>query len=237
MQPEDKRIRAPFVRRLLVMGIPFGLQYSITAIGSLTVTYAVNGIGTIAVAAVTAGGKLSMFFCCVFDALASTMATFAGQNVGAKRLDRINQGLKASSIIGCVYCVLAFVAIYFFGKPLVGLFISQDSADRQLVIDMAQQFLIINSALYIPLLFVNIVRFSIQGLGYTMIAMIAGMMELVGRAVVAMLLVPSLGYDAACFANPVAWILADLFLFPCYFTCIRKLQKRLYPEKAAASSK
>ena len=237
MQPEDKRIRAPFVRRLLVMGIPFGLQYSITAIGSLTVTYAVNGIGTIAVAAVTAGGKLSMFFCCVFDALASTMATFAGQNVGAKRLDRINQGLKASSIIGCVYCVLAFVAIYFFGKPLVGLFISQDSADRQLVIDMAQQFLIINSVLYIPLLFVNIVRFSIQGLGYTMIAMIAGLMELVGRAVVAMLLVPSLGYDAACFANPVAWILADLFLFPCYFTCIRKLQKRLYPEKAAASSK
>jgi len=128
-------------------------------------------------------------------------------------------------------------AMSFFGKPLVGLFISQDSADRQLVIDMAQQFLIINSVLYIPLLFVNIVRFSIQGLGYTMIAMIAGMMELVGRAVVAMLLVPSLGYDAACFANPVAWILADLFLFPCYFTCIRKLQKRLYPEKAAASSK
>ena len=237
MQPEDKRIRAPFVRRLLAMGIPFGLQYSITAIGSLTVTYAVNGIGTIAVAAVTAGGKLSMFFCCVFDALAATMATFAGQNVGAKRLDRINQGLKASSIIGCVYCVLAFVAIYFFGKPLVGLFISQDSADRQLVIDMAQQFLIINSVLYIPLLFVNIVRFSIQGLGYTMIAMIAGLMELVGRAVVAMLFVPSLGYDAACFANPVAWIMADLFLFPCYFTCIRKLQKRLYPEKAAASSK
>lgn len=133
------------------MGIPFGLQYSITAIGSLTVTYAVNGIGTIAVAAVTAGGKLSMFFCCVFDALAATMATFAGQNVGAKRLDRINQGLKASAIIGCVYCVLAFVAIYFFGKPLVGLFISQDSANRQMVIDMAQQFLIINSALYVPL--------------------------------------------------------------------------------------
>ncbi len=234
MQPEDKRIRAPFVRRLLAMGIPFGLQYSITAIGSLTVTYAVNGIGTIAVAAVTAGGKLSMFFCCVFDALASTMATFAGQNVGAKKLDRINQGLKASSIIGCIYCVLAFVAIYFFGKPLVGLFISQDSANRQMVIDMAQQFLIINSALYIPLLFVNIVRFSIQGLGYTMITMIAGLMELVGRAVVAMLFVPSLGYDAACFANPVAWILADLFLFPCYFSCIRKLRKRMYPHTAAA---
>ena len=112
----------------------------------------------------------------------------------------------------------------------------QDSANRQMVIDMAQQFLIINSALYIPLLFVNIVRFSIQGLGYTMIAMIAGLMELVGRAVVAMLLVPSLGYDAACFANPVAWIMADLFLFPCYFSCIRKLRKRMYPDKAAEAA-
>ena len=229
MQPDDLRIRAPFMRRLMNMGIPFGLQYSITAIGTLMVTYAVNGIGTIAVAAVTAGSKLSAFFCCVFDALASTMATFAGQNVGAKKLDRINEGLKASSIIGCLYCVAAFAAIYFFGESLVGLFISQDSADRATVISMAQQYLILNSLLYIPLLFVNIVRFSIQGIGFTMIAMIAGLMELVGRAVVAMLFVPLFGYTAACMANPAAWVLADLFLFPCYFTCIAKLRRRMYP--------
>lgn len=234
MHPEDKRIRAPFVRRLLTMGIPFGLQYSITAIGSLTVTYAVNGIGTIAVAAVTAGGKLSMFFCCVFDALASTMATFAGQNVGARKVERVNEGLKAASIIGCVYCVLAFVAIYFFGKPLVGLFISSDSENRIEVINMAQQFLLVNSALYIPLLFVNIVRFSIQGLGYTMVAMIAGLMELIGRAVVAVLFVPAFGFAAACCANPAAWLLADAFLFPCYFSCIAKLKKRIGAPKATA---
>ncbi len=234
MQPEDRRIRAPFVRRLLTMGIPFGLQYSITAIGSLTVTYAVNGIGTLAVAAVTAGGKLSMFFCCVFDALAATMATFAGQNVGARKVDRVNQGLKAASIIGCAYCVLAFIAICFFGKPLVGLFINSESGNRETVLNMAQQFLLVNSALYIPLLFVNIVRFSIQGLGYTMIAMIAGLMELVGRAAVAVLLVPLFGFDAACFANPAAWLLADAFLFPCYFSCIGRLKKRMGMAKAAA---
>ena len=228
MNPEDKRIRAPFVRRLLGMGLPFGLQYSITAIGSVTVTIAVNGLGTIAVAAVTAAGKLSMLFCIVFDALASAMATFAGQNVGAKKLDRISQGLKSASIVGCIYCVLAFVVIFFFGKSMVSLFVdAEDPAIIAEVLDKAQQFLLVNSALYIPLLFVNIVRFTIQGVGFTTVAMTAGLMELIGRAFVAILLVPFFGYDAAVWANPAAWLLADAFLFPCFFTVMKWLRNRL----------
>ncbi len=227
MDAEDKRIRAPFVRRLLTMGLPFGLQYSITAIGSITVTVAVNGLGTIAVAAVTAAGKLSMLFCIVFDALASALATFSGQNLGARKLGRIHQGLRAASIVGCVYCVIAFVVILFFGQQMVSLFVdADDPAVIQEVLAKAHQFLIVNSALYIPLLFVNIVRFTIQGIGYTTVAMVAGLMELIGRAGVAVLLVPHFGFDAAVWANPAAWLLADAFLFPCYFTAMKKLKKR-----------
>ena len=228
MAPEDKRLRAPFIRRLLGMGLPFGLQYSITAIGSVTVTIAVNGLGTIAVAAVTAAGKLSMLFAIVFDALASAMATFAGQNVGAKKLDRINAGLKSASIVGCIYCVIAFVVIFFFGKDLVSLFVdAEDPAIIEEVLNKAQQFLVVNSAMYIPLLFVNIVRFTIQGVGFTTVAMTAGLMELIGRAFVAIVLVPFFGFDAAVWANPAAWLLADAFLLPCYFTVIKWLRNRL----------
>ncbi len=228
MNRDDRRIRSPFIRRLLNMGLPFGLQYSITAIGSVTVTIAVNGLGTIAVAAVTAAGKLSMLFCIVFDALASAMATFAGQNVGAKKIDRIHQGLKAASIVGCIYCVIAFVVILFFGKDMVALFVdADDPAVIAEVLDKAQQFLIVNSAIYIPLLFVNIVRFTIQGVGFTTVAMTAGLMELIGRAFVAIVLVPFFGFDAAVWANPAAWLLADAFLFPCYFTVMKWLRNRL----------
>ena len=228
MQKDDLRWRVPFARRLLNMGIPFGLQYSITAIGSLTVTAAMNGISTIAVSAVAAAGKLSMLFCIVFDALASAMATLAGQNVGAKKLDRVHQGLKSASIVGCIYCVIAFLVVLFFGRGLVSLFVSADDPETlQQVLDKAQQFLIVNSALYIPLLFVNIVRFTIQGLGFTTVAMTAGVMELIGRAGVALLLVPFFGYDAAVWANPAAWLLADAFLFPCYFTVMKWLRNRL----------
>ena len=228
MQPDDKRIRKPFVRRLLSMGLPFGLQYSITAIGSVTVTIAVNGLGTIAVAAVTAAGKLSMLFNIVIDALASAMATFAGQNVGAKKLDRIKEGLKSASIVGCIYCVIALVVIIFGGKAMVSLFVdAEDPAVIVEVLDKAQQFLVVNAALYIPLLFVNILRFTIQGVGFTTVAMTAGLMELIGRAFVAIVLVPFFGYDAAVWANPVAWLMADFFLFPCLFTVLKWLQNRL----------
>ena len=228
MSKDDMRVRTPFIRRLLNMGLPFGLQYSITAIGSVTVTIAVNGLGTIAVAAVTAAGKLSMLFCIVFDSLASAMATFAGQNVGARKIDRINQGLKAASIVGCIYCVIAFAVIFFFGKDMVSLFVdADDPAVIAEVLDKAHQFLIVNSVMYIPLLFVNIVRFTIQGVGFTTVAMTAGLMELIGRAGVAMILVPFFGFNAAVWANPAAWVLACAFLFPCYFTVIKWLRNRL----------
>ena len=228
MSAEDKRIRKPFIRRLLGMGLPFGLQYSITAIGSVTVTVAVNALGTIAVAAVTAAGKLSMLFCIVFDALASAMATYAGQNMGARKIDRIHQGLKAASIVGCIYCVIAFAVILFFGRSMVSLFVDADDPTVIAeVLDKAHQFLVVNSAVYIPLLFVNIVRFTIQGMGFTTVAMAAGLMELIGRAFVALVLMPAFGYNAAVWANPTAWLLADAFLFPCYFVVIGKLRNRL----------
>ena len=64
-------------------------------------------------------------------------------------------------------------------------------------------------------------------MGYTKAAMIAGVCEMVARSAVAIFLVPRLGFTGACFANPAAWVAADLFLFPCFFKVIRSLAYRL----------
>ena len=45
---------------------------------------------------------------------------------------------------------------------------------------------------------------------------------MMARAVFGLCLVPYFGFNAVCFANPAAWIMADLFLFPAYYACIRK---------------
>ena len=225
LSPDDWRFRKPLCKKLLSIGAPMGLQYSITAIGSVTIQAAVNGLGVTAVASITASSKLTGCLACVFDALATTMATFAGQNMGARKLNRINQGLKAASIIGVVYCVLAFVFTYYCSEFALGLFV--DKATDPEVMTLARQYCTMCVGFFIPLLFVNIVRLSIQGMGFTKIAMIAGFTEMIARCAVAFFVVPLLGFDGACFSNPAAWILADAFLFPCYFFIMRGVRERL----------
>jgi len=228
---EDRRLSLRVSLRMLGIGLPMGLQYSITAIGAVVVQWAVNGLGVTAVAAVSAANKISAFFTCVFDALGSTMATFAGQNMGARRLDRVRQGLNASAVIGSAYCIVAFVIMLLVGGPLLTLFV--DPVKDAGVAELGVTYLRINAAFYIPLLFVNIVRLSIQGMGFTRVAMLAGLFEMIARTAVALLLVPVMGFTGACLANPAAWILADAFLIPCFYHLLRGLNGRLMPGAAA----
>lgn len=165
-----------------------------------------------------------MFFCCPFDALGSTMATYGGQNVGAKKVERLSSGLKACSILGILYALFAFAVMFFAGRTLAGFFVEGAAAD---VMDDAYLMLVINSAFYIPLAFVNIVRFLIQGMGYSKFAVFAGVCEMAARTAVGFLLVPTFGFPAACAASPIAWLLADIFLFPAYFHVLKKTKLML----------
>lgn len=221
---DERKLNGSYMLTLCGMGVPMGLQYSITAIGSVILQSAVNMLGSNAVASMTAGSKISMFFCCPFDALGSTMATYGGQNVGAKKLERVKEGLKAASVLGISYAVGAFIILFFTGEKFATFFVETASPE---VISNAHLFLIINSAFYIPLLFVNVVRFLIQGMGYSKFAIFAGVFEMIARALVGFAFVPVFGFVAACFASPVAWIFADAFLFPAFFHVFNKTKKIL----------
>lgn len=221
---EEWRLDKQCVKTLCNMGLPMGLQYSITAIGSVVLQTAVNTLGSLAVAAVTAGSRVSMIFCCPFDALGSTMATYAGQNVGAGKLKRVSQGMKTCCGLGFVYALIAAVVLVLFGSNISTLFV--DKAETAILKD-AGLFLTINSVAYFFLVLVNVVRFTIQGLGFSRLAMLAGVAEMVARGIVALGFVPVFGYVAACFANPAAWVFADIFLIPAYCYAMRKLKKIL----------
>ena len=211
------------VHRLIGNGIPMGLQFSITAIGSVILQTSVNGISEDAVASITAGSKLSSLFTGAYDALSGTVAVFAGQNLGAGKLKRIREGVKDASILGTAYSMCATLILWLFAMPLVGLFVD---AGETAVTEMTVHYLRVNSSAYIPLMFVNVLRLAVQGMGHTRVAMIAGATEMAARCAVAMLLVPLFAFDAACLANPAAWVAADIFLFPCYFITLKKARLR-----------
>ncbi len=217
---------------LCSMGIPMGLQYSITAIGSVIIQTAINSLGSVAVASVAAAQKVTMLFCCPFDALGGTMATYAGQNVGARKLERIRQGVGSATWIGVGYSLIAFGVLYTAGGLLPMLFV--DSSET-VVIRQAHQYMICESMFYILLTFVNVWRFTIQGLGCSGFAVLAGVCEMVGRSFVGFAVVPVFGFGAVGFASPLAWLLADCFLVPAFHHCIRKLEKKMGEEEAGKS--
>ena len=217
---EEWKWNGECVARLCNMGIPMGLQYSITAIGSVILQSAVNGIGSDAVAAVTAGNKVSMLLMCPFDAMGSTMATYGGQNIGAGDLDRVGKGLKSCTLLGLLYSLIAVGVVFTLGHVLLLLFLD---AGETVILANAYAFIRVNVLFYFPLALVNIVRFLIQGMGFSKLAVFAGAFEMLARGLAGFVLVPAFGFPAVCFANPLAWIFADIFLIPAYFLVKKKM--------------
>ncbi len=208
-----------FIGKLCGMGIPMGLQYSVTAIGGIILQGAVNGLGSDTVAAVTAAGKMGMLMVCPFDAMGSTMATYGGQNVGAGNMERVDQGLKACTLLGLIYSLIALVLVYVVGNRLLLLFI--DSGET-VILGNAYRFIRTNALFYFPLALINIIRFLIQGMGFSKLAVFAGAFEMVARAIAGFVFVPLFGFGAVCFANPLAWVFADVFLIPAFLHVRKK---------------
>ncbi len=225
MNREERRLNRSACGTLCAMGVPMGLQYSITAIGSIVLQSAVNTLGSTYVAAVAAGSKLFQLLCCPFDAMGATMATYCGQNVGAWKLDRLGQGIRACTVLGAVCAVGCFAGMLLGSDACAMLFLDPAEPQLELLVSLTSQYIVINTAFFFPLALVNILRFSIQGMGYSVFAILAGVLEMIARAVVAWLFVPPLGYTAACFASPAAWVAADLFLIPACMACIARLRR------------
>lgn len=202
-----------------------GLQCSITAIGSVIMQWAVNVLGSTAVAAVTAASKTANLLTVPLESVGTAMATYAGQNLGAARMDRVRKGVRSALLIACVYALVSLVLLHFGDVTVMGLFL--DTGSEREIVRMGQEYLFWNSVFFIPLGALIVWRYTIQGLGYSTLAMLAGVAEMTARTLVAILLVPLLGYFGAELANPAAWIAACLFLYPAYKWTCRQLDNRL----------
>jgi Na+-driven multidrug efflux pump len=219
----DFKPRLDIMLSLLGIGFPMGLQYSITAIGTVVLQTAVNGLGSVYVAAMTAGNKIYSMLTCPLDALGQTMAPYAGQNVGAGKIDRVGKGLKSASICGFTVSILTLGVAFLWGRELTLLFL--DERNEQ-VMELSYHFLVIIISFACLLTLVNTVRFTIQGMGYSAFAIIAGVMEMIARILAGAILVPIIGYTGACLASPLAWVFADAFLIPAFFYCKKRLSRK-----------
>ena len=217
---QSSLLSAGHCKRLAYIGFPMGFEYSVSAIGAVIMQDAINLLGSTAVAAQTAGEKIRQMFTLPMESVGMAMATYVGQNHGARRTDRIQQGIKDGCTIQLTYCAAAWVVIFFVKPYAVGLVLGD--ADPAVTAG-AIQYLAIMSTLFCFHGLLMIFRNTLQGLGYSVQAIISGVGELIGRSLGGLLAVKTgLGYVGICLSNPFAWGLAMLY---CMFM-VRRMLKR-----------
>lgn len=228
LEKEECRVDVDRMKILTIMGFPMGLQYSITAIGSMVMQSANNNLGSLYASAFTAASRLKMFMMCPFDALATAVSTFCSQNLGAKKVQRIKKGLAQGVSMGIAYGIVAGLGLIFFGREMSLLFVS---AAETAVLDASGRLLYCSGFFYWALGILNVVRLCTQGLGYSGRAVFSGVVEMIARIVVCVCLMPMLGFNAICYADQTAWVAAVLYIVPTCLYCVKKIEKELAVEE------
>lgn len=218
--PDERKFNGALARRLMYIGVPMGLQFSITAIGSIMLQSANNALGTACVAAFTAAMRIKMFFMCPLESLGIAMATYTGQNYGAGKPERIWMGVKASALMMIVYWAFTFAVLMLGARTFALLFV--EATELEILKD-TELFLHISVSFFPILGLLCILRYTIQGAGYTNLAMLSGVSEMIARVLVSLYAVPAFGYLAVCFGDPTAWIAAVMFLIPAFIFVYRRL--------------
>ena len=225
LKREDLYVGSTIYKNQLRIGVPMALQYSITAIGTMMVQSSLNILGSTLVAAYTAAGKIEQVVTQAYVAMGTTMATYAAQNMGAGSVKRIREGFKACTVIGVVYSFVAAGFIMTVGKYMTYLFVSEDV---DIIMNSVDIYLKCIGIFFIPLAVVNIYRNGIQGLGYGLLPMMAGVAELIGRGVVAVIAGAKRSYPGVCLAGPAAWVLAGGLLIVMYYFIMNVNMRKIF---------
>lgn len=224
-QREDWRGDRDVIRALLRLGVPVGIMNSITAMGIMILQSVVNGLGSVTVAAYTAGSKLMNLALQPGDILGIAVGTYVGQNLGAGRLDRIRAGVRQSALLSLAINIVMGLVLALFGRELTAVFVS---GTEEAVIEAAYPYFVITGAgvWIVGLLFLY--RFALQSLGDTFIPMVSGGVEL-GMRVGAVLVLDrcfDMGFYAVCWAEVAAWLGAGVLLAAGYYARMAKLSRQ-----------
>ncbi len=222
LKKEDFNISFHSFGRLVALGIPMGLQFSITAIGTIIVQGAVNVYGEVYMAGFSAAGKLQNIILTVFTAFGATIATYVGQNRGAGKADRVRLGVKYTQIMIFAWSIFTMVLVYFGGKYMTWLFVSPSETE---VVNVSVLYFHTVFWCYPFLGSIFIYRNTLQGMGYGLVPMLGGVFELAARTVIVMLVAGRASFVGVCLSDPAAWIAALIPLVPYYIYIMRKWEK------------
>lgn len=200
----DFRNDAALAGKMMATGCSMGFMSSLVSIGTVVLQGAINSFGQEIIVAHSTARRITELFMMMFGVLGTTMATFCGQNLGAGYVARIKKGIRISILLGWIWCGLMVVLSYTIVPAFVKMLIS---SDNEYIINTASLYLRIDSLLYFVTAMITIIRNAMQGIGDRITPLISSSIELVGKVLVVIILVPRLGYMGVILAEPIVWVL------------------------------
>ena len=202
VRKEERKPEKRMYFELLPTGLSMGFMLSFVLLGSLALQIGINSLGSEIIVAHTGARKVTMIFLIPFFVLGTALATYCSQNLGAKKQDRLKNGIRDAVLVSLVWCAIVLLIVYTLSPALIRLV----TASRQPeVLENAVRYLKVNAVFYFLPALICILRNSMQGLGDTKTPLISSLIELVGKMLIAWLLVPSLKYVGVIVAEPVVW--------------------------------
>ena len=221
LKKEDFKVELSYYTKHLKVGVPMGLQFSVTAVGIIIVQSAINVFGSTVIASYTASSKVLQLVMQPATSFGVTIANYSGQNLGAGRFDRIKSGMKIMNKVSIITSLLAGLVLIFLGKYFVRLFIENPTAE---IFTYSQLVFNYSAVFFIPLGFIFVYRNVLQGMGESFMPMMAGVLELIARSIVAFTLPKYIGFTGICLSDPVAWVAASVFLMITYYKKMKKIE-------------
>ena len=221
LKKEDFKVELSYYTKHLKVGVPMGLQFSVTAVGIIIVQSAINVFGSTVIASYTASSKVLQLVMQPATSFGVTIANYSGQNLGAGRFDRIKSGMKIMNKVSIITSLLAGLVLMFLGKYFVRLFIENPTAE---IFTYSQLVFNYSAVFFIPLGFIFVYRNVLQGMGESFMPMMAGVLELIARSIVAFTLPKYIGFTGICLSDPVAWVAASVFLMITYYKKMKKIE-------------
>lgn len=200
-------------RDLLGQGLSMGLMSSIVSIGTVILQTSINSLGVTMIAAQTTARRIQSFFIMPLTAIAAGIATFTSQNYGAGKRHRVHEGVKKASRLSISWGLISCVLLYFEGPFLTHLISGSNKAE---LLSASATYLNWNTPFYPVLGCLFILRNNLQGLGQKITPLISSIIELIGKILFVIFLIPHTGYFGVVICEPVIWLFMTAQLYYSY---------------------
>ncbi len=214
LERKSLRIHGGALRRILTIGVPAGLQGAMFSISNLIIQAAVNGLGTLTMAAWTAAGKFDGLFWVTSNSMGVAICTFVGQCFGAGKIERMKQGIRSWLFVALG--VSAAISALLLGLAPYGFRLFTDDAQ---VLALALEMIWYFAPYYFIWAFIEIFSNALRGAGdsfWPMLIILGGVCLF--RALWIFFVVPTwhtlLGISI-CY--PLSWLLTALIFVFYYF--------------------